>query len=171
PSPALAESLQVTFAAHAGDIREVVREILLSEDFDASADQPGVFKSPVEVLVGVHRALRCYDEPLNYEPWPATMGQALFQPPNVGGWKAGSFWMNTGSYLNRIRMFFSLVTNPPRGGDSFRWDVGRFFEGRRFATADELIDFLADRLSLSSVSDVLRGTMRGFLPHAAHPFV
>jgi uncharacterized protein (DUF1800 family) len=170
PSPELWARLQQSFTASEGDIREIVRQILLSEDFDASADHPDVFKSPVEILVGIHRSLRGYDDPQNYLPWPAMMGQALLQPPNVAGWKGGEFWMNTGSYLARIRMAYSLVNQPPRGGDWFRWDIGRFFEGRRFATANELIDFLADRFNLASVSDVLRETLRSYLAPPGQPF-
>jgi len=170
PSPELWARLQESFAASAGDIRETVRQILLSEDFDAAADHPDVFKSPVEIIVGVHRSLRAYDDPQGYLPWPAMMGQALLQPPNVGGWKGGEFWMNTGSYLTRIHMVYSLAFQPSRIGDGFRWDIGRFFEGRRFASDDAVIDFLADRFNLASVSDVLRGTLRSYLAPLGEPF-
>src|SRR5262249_19857871 len=57
PSPTLAASLQGVFASTAGNIREVVRTILLSDDFDATADRPDMIKSPVEFIVNAYRQL------------------------------------------------------------------------------------------------------------------
>jgi len=170
PSPSLQQSLTASFLASGGDLREMVRAILLSEDFDATADQPDMFKSPVEIMVGARRSLGCYDDPANWAQWPAMMGQDVFDPPNVGGWKGGRFWMNTGSYLVRIRIAFSIVTQPDRSADAFRWDIGKFFEGRNFVSADDVIDFLADRFGLVYVSDPLRKSLRTYLALAGEPF-
>ena len=55
PRPPLAQSLQDLYASSAGDIREIVRAILLSDDFDQTADTPDMIKSPIELVVGAYR--------------------------------------------------------------------------------------------------------------------
>jgi hypothetical protein len=99
------------------------------------------------------------------------MGLALFRPPNVGGWKGGQYWMHTAAFLVRINFAFSTVYTPSPWGDTFRWDVSRFFEGTAFSTADELIDFLADRLHLVAVSDAVRAALRAYIALAGTPLV
>jgi uncharacterized protein (DUF1800 family) len=170
PSPALAQRLSDVFLSTSGDLREIVREILRSDDFDATADAPDMLKSPVELIVGARRALGVFDDPKGYFYWPELMGQALFRPPNVGGWKGGRTWLHTGAYLIRINIALSIVTQPSRGGDWFRWDISRFFEGRTFANADELIDFLLDRFNVVAPASTLHEALRGFLA-TADPFV
>jgi len=170
PSPGLQQTLTASFLANGGDLREIVRAILLSDDFDATADQPDMLKSPVEIIVAARKSMGAYDDPENYAMWPAMMGQEVFTPPNVGGWKGGRFWMNTGSYLVRIRIAFSIVTQPARNADTFRWDISRFFEDRQFESADDVIDFIADRFNLVYVSDPLRASLRTYLGLSGQPF-
>jgi hypothetical protein len=171
PSPALADRLQSLYLSSAGDIREIVRAILLSDDFDRTADAPDMIKSPVELIVGARRAMNVYDDPANYVQWPDLMGQALFRPPNVGGWKGGRAWIHTGAYLVRINIALSIVMQPPRNDEAFRWEIGRFFENSKFASADEVIDFLLDRFSVVAPSARLREALRSYLSNAGDPFV
>jgi|SRR5215471_589336 len=176
PSPDLATQLQKLYVSTAGDIREISRAILLSDDFDASAERPNMFKSPVETVVSAYRSLSVRDDPATFVAWSEMMGQALSKPPNVGGWKGGRSWMNTGSYLARISFAFSIMTRASRAveapltSEGFRWDAGEFFQGRSFSSSDALIDFLADRLSLVYVSDVLRQSLRSYIVLFGDPF-
>jgi hypothetical protein len=163
PSAALVERLRDLYTSAGGTIRELVREILLSEDFDRSADQPDMFKSPVELIVDARRSMVALDEPGGYLQWPELMGMALFRPPDVSGWKGGRSWIHTSAYLIRIGIAFSIVTQPTQGREYFRWDLGRFYEGVDFSTADELIDFVADRFNLVEVSGPLREALRQYI--------
>ena len=98
------------------------------------------------------------------------MGQTLFRPPNVAGWKGGKGWVYAGAYLFRINYSFGALTSPTPWGSWWRWEPGKFFEDRKFASADELIDFLFDRLNLIPATDGLREVLRTFLKQAADPF-
>jgi uncharacterized protein (DUF1800 family) len=170
PSPALAQRLIELYLSSSGDLREIVREILRSDDFDAKADAPDQLKSPVELIVGARRALGVFDDPAGYVQWPELMGHALFRPPNVGGWKGGRTWLHTGAYLIRINIAFWIVTQTSRWGDVFRWDISRFFEGRAFASAEEVIDFLLDRFNVVAPADSLRSVLRNHFA-LSDPFV
>ena len=176
PSDGLAQRLRDLYASGAGDIRAIVREILLSDDFDRTADAPDMFKSPIELVVGAYRSLRAESDAADFNNFAAVMGQNPFYPPNVGGWKGGRSWIHTQAYLMRINFAFSLVHQPERIGDlnafsNFRWDISRFFENRSFASPDALIDFLVDRLGMISPSDATRQALRGYLATDGPQFV
>jgi len=172
PTPELWQTLQLLYASTRGNIREIVRAILLSDDFDATSQAPDMLKSPVEFVIGANRALGIrvdQDYPSEFHLFEL-MGMPLFRPPNVGGWKGGRAWMHTDSYLFRMSFASRYLFFPSPWGEYSSWDFSRFFEGRSFQTADELIDFVADRLSLVSVSDALREGLHAQIEPAGQPF-
>ncbi len=176
PSAALAQDLRDLFASSAGDIREIVRRIFLSDDFDQTADAPDMIKSPIELVVGAYRSLGAESDAVDYMNFSNAMGQVPFFPPNVAGWKGGRTWIQTQAYINRIGFAYSLVHQRARMGDvaaysNFRWDIGGFFGGRRFANADELIDFLAEQLNMTPLPDALRNTLRTYIAANDDQFV
>jgi uncharacterized protein (DUF1800 family) len=62
-------------------------------------------KSPVELLVGLRRALPMQlDKPESQLVLQRALGQVLFYPPNVAGWPGGQTWIDSGSLLLRMRM-------------------------------------------------------------------
>jgi len=172
PSPDLAGRLASLFSSTGGTIREIVRTILLSDDFDAAADAPDQIKSPVEFLVGILRAIGAYTD-AGYESGyvGSVMGQSLFRPPNVAGWKGGRGWVYAGAYLYRINYVFGLITSPTPWGSYWRWEPGRFFDDKKFTAADELIDFLLDRFNLIPDTDALRGQLLDFVKRVNDPFM
>src|SRR5262245_647077 len=162
PSPALVQRLVDVYARNAGAVREIVRNILLSDDIEATSEAPDMIKSPAEFVVGINRALGR----TSFEGGDASaiggLGMQLFRPPNVGGWKGGRTWIHTGAYLSRMQYAWVDGLFPSPWGEYFRFDAPRFFENRQFASPDEVIDFLADRLSLVGVSEPLRESLRGY---------
>ncbi len=171
PSPELEGELKSLFVSTGGEIREIVRAILLSDDFDATADAPDQIKSPAEFIIGLLRAIGAYtDAGAEAGYVGGAMGQTLFRPPNVAGWKGGKGWVYAGAYLFRINYSFGALTSPTPWGSWWRWEPGKFFEDRKFASPDALIDFLFDRLSLIPATDGLRDVLRTFLKQAADPF-
>ena len=68
----------------------------------SSASWKKRFKSPSELLVGAARSLQLpYDSPRGYVQLAAKLGQDLFDPPNVKGWKGSSAWISSESLLSR----------------------------------------------------------------------
>jgi uncharacterized protein (DUF1800 family) len=159
PAPALTRRLVDVFDASRGEIRVIVREILLSDDFEQASDHPDLIKSPTEFIVGALRSLGAQNQGdllLNVGP---SLGQFLFVPPNVGGWKGGRDWINTGGYLLRMLVALGVLTNPY----GFNYDLNRIFKDKSFQHADELIDFLVDRLNMVEPSDTLRAALHAYL--------
>src|SRR5690606_5328563 len=100
-SAALVERAAQRFTQTNGDIREVLRTIVLSPEFFSQTAYRAKVKSPFEVVVSAARAL---DAPADITPKTAQAVAALGQPiyghqaPN--GWpETGEAWMNTGAIL------------------------------------------------------------------------
>ncbi len=119
PPDALLEPLCEQFRKSDYDIAALVRTILASRLFYSSHAFRQRIKGPVEFVLGAVQAVyRRYgeDEP-DYKPLPqqmllgvlAALGQSLFAPPNVKGWRGGKVWLNTATLLERANFGESLA--------------------------------------------------------------
>jgi hypothetical protein len=96
-----------------GDIREVVRTIVTSNEFYSQKAFRSKVKSPFEVVVSAMRALNAQpDSTPRTAQAIAFLGQPLFghQAPN-GYPETGDAWMNTGAILNRINFGMAVAAN------------------------------------------------------------
>ncbi|MGH9039964.1 MAG: DUF1800 family protein, partial [Acidimicrobiia bacterium] len=108
PEPEVVEAMAGAFAGSGYEIKSMVRTLLLRSEF---TDGPGnTIKSPAEFVAGAMRALGLvatptlgtrYRELDELATFCAAMGQALYNPPNVSGWKGGASWANTATTLSR----------------------------------------------------------------------
>lgn len=121
----VSESQLVDLAAglHANqlDISWAVDRILRSEIFYSEENIRSRIASPTEYIIGAIRLLEMESRP------PSTLilaeqfrhlGQDLFHPPNVFGWKEGRSWINTRSVLARERYAVALVEGKLRQNDA-----------------------------------------------------
>jgi uncharacterized protein (DUF1800 family) len=105
-------------------IKELVRAIFTSDEFFSDRARFALVKSPVEIIVGAIRMLGA-----RYNPGTSAreggsnnilavfsilLGQELFNPPDVAGWKLNLGWINTSTLLNRFTYADLLVINRPR---------------------------------------------------------
>src|SRR5262249_18945358 len=105
PPTALLEPLCVAFRRSDYDIAALVRTMLASRHFYSAHAFRQRVKGPVEFVLGAVQAvyLRCAEEDADYRLLPpqvlvgrlGAMGQRLFAPPNVKGWRGGRAWLNT----------------------------------------------------------------------------
>jgi uncharacterized protein (DUF1800 family) len=87
------------------DVTALLRAMFLDPAF--RADRPSLVASPVEYVVGVHRALKL-TVPREGKPGRAllatldALGQVPFRPPSVGGWPGGVAWLSTAATRERL---------------------------------------------------------------------
>jgi uncharacterized protein (DUF1800 family) len=87
------------------DIKELMKEIFTSDWFYDAKNIGSKIKSPVELIVGIRRAL-----PMQLENEQVQLllqrllGQVLFYPPNVAGWPGGKNWIDSSSLMFRLRI-------------------------------------------------------------------
>ncbi len=93
-------------------IAAVVRAMLTSPQFFSAQAYRARVKSPTEFVVGSIRALEQVTDGRNLVPLMATMGQDLFDPPNVSGWdgdKVSANWVSTQSWMTRLNFVNALL--------------------------------------------------------------
>jgi hypothetical protein len=102
PPRALLAPLEDRFRRSDYDIAELVRTILGSRLFFSAHAYRRRVKWPVEYALGAVRAVAPDRVPLGDLIDPlAKMGQVLFAPPNVKGWRTGTDWLNSATLLAR----------------------------------------------------------------------
>jgi uncharacterized protein (DUF1800 family) len=113
PPESLVNEAAAVFSRTNGDIREVVRTIVTSNEFYSQAAFRSKVKSPFEVVVSAIRALNAPpDSTARTAQTIAYLGQPIFghQAPN-GYPETGDAWMNTGAILNRINFGMTVAAN------------------------------------------------------------
>ena len=104
------------------DIRTLLRATLLCEPFWNPANRGTLVKSPVEFLVGIARTLqlsvvdgqRMMGGGSRFTDAGKLLGQDIFEPPNVKGWRGGNSWLNCETMLQRWRTVDSMVEDAQR---------------------------------------------------------
>ncbi|MEQ8791837.1 MAG: DUF1800 domain-containing protein [Pirellulaceae bacterium] len=120
PPRALLEPLVETFRASRLDIAVLVERILGSELFFSEYAVGRKVRSPVELAVGLLRALEGSTNAYDLARGLQELGQGLFYPPNVKGWDGGRAWINSSTLLARTNLVERLLGDEKTrfGGDS-----------------------------------------------------
>ncbi|HEX5889745.1 MAG TPA: DUF1800 domain-containing protein [Pyrinomonadaceae bacterium] len=117
PPPALVDRVAAAFTKSDGDIRETLKAIFFSKEFNSPDAYRVKIKRPFELVVS---AIRTLGADTNGGPgthqWIARMGEPLygFQTPN-GYSDAAESWVNTGGLLERMNFGLALAGNRIQG--------------------------------------------------------
>jgi hypothetical protein len=102
PPPVLLDALADRLRRSDYDLADLVRTMLGSRLFFSAHAYRKRVKWPVEYAVGAVRAVAPDRVPLGDLIDPLSkMGQVLFAPPNVKGWRTGTDWLNSATLLAR----------------------------------------------------------------------
>ncbi len=124
PPQALVDRVASVYTKTDGDIREMLRTIITSPEFNSKEAHRAKIKSPFELAVSAVRALGAdVTVPLQTAQFISKMGQPLYlyQAP-TGYPDRADQWVNTGSLLERLNFGLALTTNKVRGAS---FDVKR----------------------------------------------
>ena len=101
PSAALIAPLAAAFDAANFDIATAVRAMFLHPEFYSSTAKNALVRSPTEYVVAILRGTGLTAADIHPEWYDDRMGQALFYPPNVAGWKNNAYWLTTSTMAAR----------------------------------------------------------------------
>jgi len=106
PPPSLVERAAQTYLRTDGDIREVMRTIITSREFNSRAAYRAKVKTPFELVASMFRAMNATpDTTPQTIQLVARLGQPIFGRLTPDGWPdQGAAWMNTGALLNRVNL-------------------------------------------------------------------
>ena len=142
PPPALVERVAQTFLKSGGDIREMLRIVFTSPEFNSSEAYRAKVKRPFELAVSAVRTLGAETNGgPQFHQWISRMGQPLygFQTPN-GYSDVAENWVNTGALLERMNFALALVNNRIPGT---RVDLARLLGEQKTGTSidkEKLLD-------------------------------
>ena len=125
PPKSLVDRVAQTYTKSGGDIREMLRTIFLSPEFNSAEAYRAKVKRPFELAISAVRTLGAETNGgPQFHQWIARMGQPLygFQTPN-GYSDVAEDWVNTGSLLERMNFALALASNRIPGT---RTDLSRF---------------------------------------------
>ncbi len=103
PSPELVVQLGKLFKEKHYAIAPLLTTIFLSRDFYSPPSYATQIKSPVQLIVSTYKKLGLSEIPgaPDFDVGTRDLGQELFYPPNVAGWKGGRTWITPATLLQR----------------------------------------------------------------------
>jgi uncharacterized protein (DUF1800 family) len=113
PPPSLVKQVSDVFQKTDGDIREMMRAIVTSSEFDSPKAVGAKTKTPFEYVASAIRSLNGEtDGGRQVSQAIARMGQALYQcQPPTGYPDQGDHWMSSGAVLERLNFAVALASN------------------------------------------------------------
>ncbi|SDN25788.1 Uncharacterized conserved protein, DUF1800 family [Paenibacillus sp. yr247] len=128
-------------------IGEVLQELFLSDDFYDEKLRLSLIKSPAEYVAGILKSSKLTVSKGHAQAM-RRMGQELYSPPDVAGWRGGASWLNTNSLLSRYQ---------------FAETIAKQINGKLFTSPDytpeqtdrseEWVKLWSQRLGISDLSD------------------
>ena len=161
-------------------IAAVMRALLTSPQFFSAKALRARVKSPAEFVVGAVRALELVTDGRNLAPLMATMGQDLFDPPNVSGWdgdKVSANWVSTQAWMTRLNFVnellavatgaASLSANAASAGASTQGAsasaLQQLIDSWKFTSSRALVDFFVASLLDNQLPADRRATIDDFV--------
>ncbi len=109
PSTALVDELTAALISGGMNVEAFLRVVFLHPEFRAGPTRTALVRSPIEWMVATMRAVGMSAAELHPEWWMDRLGQPLYQPPNVSGWRQNAAWISSsaqwgkGSYAGWVR--------------------------------------------------------------------
>jgi uncharacterized protein (DUF1800 family) len=145
PSPETIDQLASVLRRNQYELGPMLKNLFLSEAFYSEQAMGTQIKSPVQLVVGTLRDLgvkRVADAGM-LDSAVRSMGQEIFEPPDVKGWRYGRPWVNTNRIFLRYNTTAELIRSVPRPGNRRGVDVVGLLAGTGCCTAAEVVDYLA----------------------------
>jgi uncharacterized protein (DUF1800 family) len=166
--PALVERAAKTYLRTDGDIREVMRTIITSPEFNDRAAYRTKVKTPFELVASILRATNAAPDTTQQNAQIiARLGQPIFGRATPDGWPdQGAAWMNTGALLNRVNLGAQVGSNQIANIAIPTWKPGQALLD---AAPEKQVDGIIDALLSGDTSPETRSAMLAVQTPAGTP--
>lgn len=156
-APELIEPLAKIFRAGDLHVAPVMETLLTSHYFFSDAAIGRKVRSPVELSIGLLRALEATTGTQKLAQELADLGQKLFYPPNVKGWDGGTAWINSATLLGRANLVKRIVEDPVTkfGGGT----IDAYFDQLGWKQSREIVDNVAELLIAGDLAADVRAQL------------
>ena len=164
PDTETVDCLASVLRANGYELAPMLKNLFLSEEFYGPRATGTQIKSPVQLVVAMLRdlgvkKLTSYGE---LDGMVQGMGQSLFEPPDVKGWRYGRSWISANRSLVRYNSAAKLVQTAPQPGGS-GVDLVGLLEGNGCKTAADVVDCLAKTCLIKPLNDQQRAKLIEFV--------
>ncbi len=163
PSATILDDLTNAFVGSNLDIRTVLRALFLHPEFYSDTSRQGLVRSPVEWVVACLRALGMTAKDHDPQWWMDQMGQSLFYPPNVAGWKNNAYWINSTALWARASFARNLTWSANDAGFLAEIMARDLVTNLHSMTPADAIDLAYSRFGLTAESGTVSPYVRGVL--------
>jgi uncharacterized protein (DUF1800 family) len=168
PPSKLVERIAQVYMKTDGDIREALRAIFTSPEFNSAASFRSKVKSPLELAASAIRAL---DGDTNGAPalheWVRKMGQPLYLNQSPAGYSEDSgAWVNTGVFFNRLNFAVALSNNQIAGT---RYEPSRLVAAESVSNEEQALARLTALITHTQLSTVSRQAVLASLADRSKP--
>jgi hypothetical protein len=100
-----------TFRGSGYELKPLLKRVFLSKDFYSPPSYATQIKSPVHLVVSTYRKMGLTEIPTipDFGRLTSTLGQTLFEPPNVAGWAGGRSWITGSTLFQRGNLFREVL--------------------------------------------------------------
>jgi uncharacterized protein (DUF1800 family) len=170
PSIDTVEALANVLQTNKYELTPMLENLFLSEEFYSAKSMSTEVKSPVQLVVGLHRDLGLKNPDYAYLASALReMGQDLFEPPSVFGWQTGRAWITTSRALSRYNVLAEILQQRPRGGQKGVDVLGTLLAGHQFGNHVEVVDYLVKSTWTVPLSESKRQALIEFLKPLPEP--
>ncbi len=142
PEPEVVAPLADVLSGSDFNLGAALRHIFLSEAFVSPRAYRSIIRSPVDLVVSTLRVLGLETDGRGLPYVVRSMGQDLFNPPNVAGWPGGPTWLNSSLWLQRAN-FANGIASRRKGDAGTAFDPAYMMVTERIADATGFQDHLS----------------------------
>lgn len=171
PDPATVERLASVLRARRFELEPMLKNLFLSEEFYSPRAMAAQIKSPVQLVVGALRDLGVKDIS-NYGSVDSAiqqMGQQLFEPPDVKGWRHGRSWISSNRLFSRYNAVADLVKSVPQAGKARGVDIVALLQGGGCPTGSAAVDYLEKACLMHPLTEQKRQELTAYLGELPPP--
>lgn len=163
PPPALVERVAQTYTRTDGDIREMLRTIANSPEFNSQAAYRAKVKTPFELVASILRVMDAKPDTTQQAITLLTrLGQPIFGRATPDGWPdQASAWMNTGALMNRVSLAQRVGAGEIANVNPQQWGLAQPLQA---ASPDQQVNGVVDAVLAGVASPETRRAMLDLKP-------
>ncbi len=110
PEPSVSQAITADFLASTDlDITALLTSVFNQPEFWSTKARQSLVRSPAEYVLATMRYSGLTSAQAHPEWYLANMGQELFEPPNVAGWRQNAYWLSTAAFWARAQFAHDIT--------------------------------------------------------------
>lgn len=165
PGSETVDSLASVLRTNQYELGPMLKNLFLSEVFYSEAAMGTQIKSPTQLVVGMLRDVGI-KQAANYgeiDGMIQNMGQQLFEPPDVKGWREGRSWISANRLFLRYNATANLMQSVAQPGGRRGADLVDVLASAECKTAADVVNCLAKTCFAKPLNEQQRQKLADFL--------